>query len=220
MAKKIDVKRKVLDTTVTKLTCGFKGYKNHKGDDLIPKSTAETPAVLAYDDGEVVYTNNIASINDSLSTAGMGTCVAIRHDNGLLTRYQHLKYKSIVVRVGERVRRGQKIATYGRPTTGNSNGPHLHFDISSSKTLCEDYIKSGFMGSTRYYIDPLPYLKRKTFVVKSAVNIRSGPGMNFKVIGELPAGAEGVIYGRSGPWVRYLPNESKWIHVNLIKEKG
>jgi murein DD-endopeptidase MepM/ murein hydrolase activator NlpD len=221
MATKINIKRKVMDTSVTKLTCEFRApnYRNHKGDDLIPKSTAETPAVLAYDDGEVIYTNNVKSVNDSVSTAGMGTTVAIRHDNGLITRYQHLKYGSIVVKVGERVRLGQKIATYGRPTNGNSDGPHLHFDISSPVTLGEDYIKSGFMGMTRYYINPLPYLERKTFVVRSAVNIRSGPGTNYKILGELEEKYEGIIYGRSGKWLRISPSESRWIHSNLVKEK-
>lgn len=53
--------------------------------------------------------------------------VAIRHDDGTIGRYFHLAQASVRVNVGDRVRRGQVIASSGN--TGYSNAPHLHFGV-------------------------------------------------------------------------------------------
>ncbi len=218
---KLNVKRKILDTAVTKLTCGFKApnYKTHKGADLVPSSTSETPYVFAYDEGFVMATGNVASLNDSTGTAGMGTFVAIKHPNGLITRYEHLKYNSLRVRKGDKVKRGQVIATYGRPATGNAkSGSHLHFDLSSPVILGDDYIRGTFCGETRYYINPLPYLELNEGTITGDVNIRTGAGTSFSIIGEKKKGEKVIVYGRCGGWVRIDPTKSRWIHKNYLKE--
>lgn len=61
-----------------------------------------------------------------------GNLVIIKHDNGDQTYYAHCS--KIVVKVGEKVYKGQKIAEIG--STGRSTGPHLHFEIrKSGKTV-------------------------------------------------------------------------------------
>ncbi len=56
---------------------------------------------------------------------GYGNFVIVDHGNGFSTLYAHLS--SIYVRKGENIARGQQIGAVG--TTGNSTGPHLHFEI-------------------------------------------------------------------------------------------
>jgi murein DD-endopeptidase MepM/ murein hydrolase activator NlpD len=53
--------------------------------------------------------------------------VGIRHDDGTVGWYFHLAKESVSVAVGDRVRRGQRIAMSGN--TGFSNVPHLHFGV-------------------------------------------------------------------------------------------
>lgn len=72
--------------------------------------------VYAYTDGRVV---------EAGWNGGYGNCILIDHGNGLKTRYAHLS--RINVKVGQKVKTGQRIGAVG--STGNSTGPHLHFEV-------------------------------------------------------------------------------------------
>jgi len=54
-----------------------------------------------------------------------GNMVEIDHGNDFMTRYAHAS--KVLVKSGEVVRRGRKIAEVG--STGRSTGPHLHFEV-------------------------------------------------------------------------------------------
>jgi len=78
--------------------------------------------VYAAAEGVVMLTANL--------TGSYGTYVVIRHANGLQSYYAHGKKGSITVSAGDIVKKGQKIMLSGN--TGNSSGPHLHFEVRKS----------------------------------------------------------------------------------------
>ncbi len=61
------------------------------------------------------------------SSSGYGNMVLINHGDGYKTRYAHMISGSILVSTGQRVEAGQTIGKVG--STGNSTGPHLHFEV-------------------------------------------------------------------------------------------
>lgn len=85
----------------------------HEGIDIVARRG--TP-ITAPADGIVTY----AGLDPTL-----GEMVVIDHGYGVITRYGH--NDSLLVREGQRVKRGDPIATVG--STGKSTGPHLHYEI-------------------------------------------------------------------------------------------
>ena len=84
--------------------------------------------VVATDDGTVTVTqtwNGIVTKGDSNS---YGNMVQVTHADGTVTLYAHLS--EINVRQGDTGVRGQQIGRVG--STGNSSGPHLHFEVRSN----------------------------------------------------------------------------------------
>jgi len=92
----------------------------HTGIDLsVPLGTP----VVAAADGVVVLARPMTDTAGAL--VGYGNYVIIQHDAGLKTLYGHLL--TIGVKEGDRVTRGQLIGLVG--STGNSTGPHTHFEV-------------------------------------------------------------------------------------------
>lgn len=59
---------------------------------------------------------------------GFGNCIIINHNNGFSTTYAHLGRIGVIV--GQQVNTGTEIGVVG--STGNSTGPHLHFQLSQN----------------------------------------------------------------------------------------
>ncbi|MGD0708204.1 MAG: M23 family metallopeptidase [Anaerolineaceae bacterium] len=76
--------------------------------------------VVASDGGVIVY--------DGWNDVGYGNVIVIDHGNGWQTLYAHLS--QMFVSCGQSVNQGTKIGAIG--VTGNSTGPHLHFEIRNA----------------------------------------------------------------------------------------
>jgi lipoprotein NlpD len=85
----------------------------NKGIDI---AGAEGDAVLAANDGDVVYNGS--------GLRGYGNLVIIKHTDDYISAYAH--NREIVVKQGQSVKRGQRIATMGRT---DAEAPKLHFEI-------------------------------------------------------------------------------------------
>lgn len=75
--------------------------------------------------GTPVAASNAGTVVTAGWVSGYGYAVFINHADGRQTRYGHLS--KVLVKVGQTVSQGQKIALSGN--TGRSTGPHLHFEI-------------------------------------------------------------------------------------------
>ncbi len=89
--------------------------------------------MFAADDGRVVYSDS--------RIRGYGNMIVIKHAGNLSTVYAHNKVN--LVKEGDFVRRGQKIAEVGK--TGNATGPHLHFEVRNGQEA----------------VDPLKYVEKE-----------------------------------------------------------
>ena len=78
-------------------------------------------SVKAADHGTVAYAGN--------ELKGFGNLILVRHNDGWITAYAH--NARLLVKKGQKVRRGEKIATVG--TTGGVNTPQLHFEVRAGK---------------------------------------------------------------------------------------
>ena len=106
------------------VTSGF-GYRDlfgatnfHRGVDISGAGVLGTP-IIASASGVVEKT--------TAGNTGYGYSVLIDHGGGIKTRYGHMLAGSILVNPGDQVVQGQMIGLLG--STGNSTGPHLHFEI-------------------------------------------------------------------------------------------
>lgn len=96
-------------------SCAYGGYRGHVGVDLTMSG--------AY--GKAIYASAGGKVIQAGWSGGYGIMVKIRHDNGYETWYAHMSSK--LVSVGDRVTQGQQVGRIG--STGNSTGPHLHFEL-------------------------------------------------------------------------------------------
>lgn len=84
--------------------------------------------VLAMRTGTVVRVQE--SYFDGDNVFGHENHVFVQHDDGTVARYFHLTNGGARVAVGDQIAQGWQIGLSGH--TGNSSGPHLHFDVTRS----------------------------------------------------------------------------------------
>ena len=62
---------------------------------------------------------------------------------------------------------------------------------------------------------PAPAEKVYTVRVNTVLNVRSGAGLNYKVVGKLKNGTKVTVYERSGSWGRI--GDNRWVSMNYLK---
>lgn len=98
-------------------------WRAHKGIDLA--ASTGTP-VETVGDGTVTFAG---------TNGGYGKFIKINHGQGFVTAYAHLS--KIYVKKGQRVTQGDLIGAVG--STGNSTGPHLHYEMHKNGTVVHPF---------------------------------------------------------------------------------
>ncbi|QNO15015.1 M23 family metallopeptidase [Alkalicella caledoniensis] len=80
---------------------------------------------IANSTGTPIYATADGSVSVAAYRSGWGNLVIIEHSNGFSTYYAHMS--RIAVKPWEKVEKGQIIGYVG--STGNSTGPHLHYEV-------------------------------------------------------------------------------------------
>ncbi|MFD0673592.1 murein hydrolase activator EnvC family protein [Cohnella sp. GCM10027633] len=123
--------------TEYRLTSAF-GYRTHP---IYKTKRLHTGMDMAVARGTPIYAAESGRVITARSMSGYGNCVIIDHGGGLWTVYGHIMNGGILVKEGEEVKRGEKIALVG--STGDSTGNHLHFEVRKNSEP----------------VNPAPYLK-------------------------------------------------------------
>ena len=95
--------------------------------------------------GTPIYAAHSGVVARAGTATGFGYAVYVRGDDGAVTVYGHVN--EYVVRAGERVDAGERIATVGN--RGQSTGPHLHFEVHPGGAM--------YGGQT----NPVPWLRAR-----------------------------------------------------------
>ena len=117
------------------------GYAGHTGVDF---SCAANSKVVAAESGIVIISKDLT--NSDGTYRSYGRYIVIMHDktdsagNYVYTLYAH--NNSRLVSAGQKVKKGQQIAWSG--STGNSTGPHCHFEVRTPSANYDDCVNPTF----------------------------------------------------------------------------
>jgi MYXO-CTERM domain-containing protein len=149
--------------------CGDLRYGGHNGSDFGAGGFTgmdEGRDILAAAAGEVVYVHDgeFDRCTGECSN-GFGNYVRLEHADGKNTIYGHLKQWSIAVAEGDTVACGDLLGQMG--SSGNSTGPHLHFEVRAADNVAHDPFlgdcsspPSYWVAQWRYGELPMPYCDR------------------------------------------------------------
>lgn len=179
----------------------------HNGIDWgIPEGTLVRAAM----DGQVTRAE--------MDQTGYGKHIRILHSDNTLTLYGHLS--NYACKVGDLVKAGDIIGYSGN--TGNSSGPHIHFEYR----MRPDNGKSAVAPLKYLTIAPAPIEQQpiifKAKITADILNVRDGPGTNFRKVGQLKAGEEVSVSDLAGAtvWVQLAPTQyicARWENEDYIQ---
>lgn len=137
------MKDRVINDSTNRITQGYSS--SHRGVDLGWRSDESQNQVHPNCAGTVYATlDNVP--DGSEYGGGWGNYVLIRHDNGMFSRYAHLR-SGLPVKNGQRVDENTIIGIIG--SSGRAYGRHLHFEVQMNES------STSRIDPTRYLTDPI-----------------------------------------------------------------
>lgn len=148
----------------------------HTGIDLV-KERNSLDTIIAADKGKVIKI--VSNVRERDENKGYGNYVELQHGDSTVTKYCHLKYGSIKVKLGQIVLKGQEIGYMG--DTGYTFGAHLHFQIIESGTNVDPLPYLNGEKELSPYVDK-KYTTGNYAVIADVLNVRKGPGTNYSIV--------------------------------------
>lgn len=167
------MKCRVLESGMCIITQNYKKGV-HDGVDIVNTNSKGAHLLgweVAHSDGVVVSCrSNCNEFNNTY-----GNYVKLRHEGGYYTLYAHIAYNTVKVKVGDKVKRGERLGYMGN--TGYSFGGHLHFEVRTPSDIKID--------PTPYLDKDLPtndiYVKGKNYKTLANMYVRWGAGTNYGI---------------------------------------
>jgi len=172
------------------------GLSGHNGIDFaLPTGTQ----VLAALDGKVIMTGS--------DKDGYGNYVKIEHSNGLTTLYAHLTTWTPGMTIGMTIPKGRTIGLSGN--TGNSTGPHLHFEVRDASCSGNGY--GGAVDPMQYLVQPEPETTDTLsgWEVVNDVRLRNAASLEADIICMMKAGTK--LKGADIPIIEF--DGIEWIPI-------
>ncbi len=161
------------------------GWMAYNGHDGIDYGISYRPVYAAADSDQVMYSGWWDPQNH---TTALGIYVKLHHSNGYITSYGHMSAVAVqaCATVGcASIGHGEMLGISG--TTGNSTGPHLHFQLTAPNGNSVDPYGWGGSGT-----DPWPFNQPESLWVMY-------PSMVFYGIRALPSGSTQLAYPPTVP---------------------
>lgn len=145
---------------VKDLYCLDKTYEGHQGTDFALSGFEQMDNgvdVFSVDSGTVTSIADGLFDKETVSDTAkrLGNYLVIQHGENWHSYYAHLKKNSLLVKPGDKVRPGQKIASVG--CSGNCTDPHLHFELWYDSTQVVDPYDGPCGNQFNFWKDPVPY---------------------------------------------------------------
>jgi murein DD-endopeptidase MepM/ murein hydrolase activator NlpD len=162
-------------------------WRSHRGVDYAADAGTD---IMATSDGVVIHRGFDNSYGNSIQ---------IRHPNGFVTRYAHMRAFRTGIVVGSRVKQGDVIGYVG--STGLATGPHLHYEMLRSGRHIDPLSVDLPAG------DPVPSDDRARWRDEMSVRVAlletipgAGPVRDFvaQVSGDAPTGSEQALTPSGG----------------------
>ncbi len=209
--------------------CGTITYDGHGGNDLsiwpynFHKMDNDLVEVVAAAPGTILYKSDGHFDRNCATNTDTANYIIIRHADGSQANYWHLKKNSVTTKaVGQTVIAGEYLGIVG--SSGNSSGPHLHFEVwsgSTSATRIDPFSGScNNLNAGTWWASQKPY--KKTAVVKVSVNTTDivVPGCpttetpNESHSFQVPFQGAGLPAGFAKFYI-FIQNDTPGINVNL-----
>ncbi len=179
--------------------CGVKYYSGHRGVDILLRNFQVQDSgvkVVAAAGGTVIFVRDNQPDRNTVNGDRPVNEVILDHGGGLTSRYLHLRTNSIAVTQNQVVGKGQPLGLVG--SSGNSNWPHLHFEVDNSG------LRDPYSGSCNpvasLWRDQLPY--QAAFAVVDA-GLTLASAVSFADLLEGPVQATQVPSGQGSALVWY-----------------